>query len=346
MTYRYLGLCISGTEDICAQILARRLKDLCGLSLSGGSVDFTTAVPYSDLNLFCFNNIFRVLYTAPAAPTPEGLAGFLRSLPSAPVDWLACRDNPRGARTFRLVSSCCGQLVSVPKKAKASLEEKLRAESCLRPDRSLPDSEFWTMVRSDGQGWLLKRLSRHKAYDKLLSPGELHPELAYMLCWLSDPKPGDIICDPFCGHGAIPRERCRRFPYSEIFAFDTEERRLASARRKLPRRGNVHIKKQDALKLTEVLAPGTVDAFVTDPPWGLYQDVGMSLEEFYSRALAEMSACLKPGGRIVLLTAAKDALPAALKSAPGLSLAGRYDILVSGKKAGILLLKKGTLQKK
>ena len=54
---------------------------------------------------------------------------------------------------------------------------------------------------------------------------------------------------------------------------------------------------------------------------------------------------LKPGGRIVLLTAAKDALPAALKSAPGLSLAGRYDILVSGKKAGILLLKKGTLQK-
>ena len=340
MPYRYLGLCISGTEDVCAQILARRLKDLNGLSLSGGSVDFTTAVPYSYLNLFCFNNIFRVLYAAPAAPTPEGLGDFLRSVPGAPVDWPACRDNPKGTRTFRLVASCCGQLVSVPKRARSAVEDRLRAESGLRPDRSLPDSEFWAMVRSDGQAWLLKRLSRHKAYDKLLSPGELHPELAYMLCWLSDPRPGDTVCDPFCGHGAIPKERCRRLPFTEIFAFDTDGKMLASSREKLPRRENIRIKRQDALKLTEVFAPGSVDAFVTDPPWGLYQDVGMSIDEFYSRALGEMAACLKPDGRIVMLTAAKDALLGALESIPELALAERYDILVSGKKAGIFLLKK------
>ena len=53
-----------------------------------------------------------------------------------------------------------------------------------------------------------------------------------------------------------------------------------------------------------------------------------------------MSQCLKPGGCIVLLTAAKEALLHALNGTPELMLAERYDILVSGKKAGIFLLKK------
>lgn len=344
MIYRYFGLCIPGSEELCADILSRRLKDLCGLSLSGGSVDFSTAVPYSDLNLFCFNNIFRVLHTAPAAPTPQGLEAFLGSIPSAPADWAACRGNPKGARTFRLVTSCGGRLTSVPRKARSAVESKLSAESGLKPDRSLPDSEFWAMVRSDGQGWLLKRLTRHKAYDKLLSPGELHPELCYMMCWLSDPKPTDIVADPFCGHGAIPRERCKRFPFAQVYAFDTDGKMLASARQKLPRRENIYIGKQNALTLTEALAPSTVDVFITDPPWGLYQDVGMSLPEFYSRALREMSAALKPGGRIVLLTAAKEAMASALEGSPELSPAARYDILVSGKKAALFLLNKATLQ--
>lgn len=345
MLYRYLGLCIPGTEELCAKILARRLKGRAELSLSGGSVDFTCNLPYSDLNLFCFNNIFRVLYTAPAAPTSEGLGEFLRSIPGASVDWDACRGNPKGAHTFRLVCSCCGQLVSAPKKARAAVEDRLRKESGLRPDRSLPDSEFWAMVRSDGTGWLLKRLSRHKAYDKLLSPGQLHPELAYMLCWLSGPGPKDVVCDPFCGHGSIPLELCRRFPFGEIHAFDTDEAMLDSARAKLPRRDNIHIKKQDALNLSKVFPSGTVDAFITDPPWGLYRDVGMDIGEFYRRALSEMALCLGPWERIVLLTAAKDALLAAAESVPGLALTERYDILVSGKKAGIFLLTKRTLRK-
>lgn len=344
MIYRYLGLCIPGAEELCADILARRLKDMDGLTVSGGSVAFSTAVPYSDLNLFCFNNIFRVLYTAPAAPTPAGLENFLRAVLSAPADWSACRDNPKGTHTFRLVTSCCNRLTAVPRKTKSAAENRLRTESGLKPDRSLPDSEFWAMVRADGTGWLLKRLTRHKAYDKLLSPGELHPELCYMMCWLSDPKPRDIVADPFCGHGAIPLQRCKRFPFSHMYAFDTDDSMLASTRKKLPRRENIHIKKQDALALTEALLPNTVDAFITDPPWGLYQDVGMSLGEFYIRALSQMADCLKPGGRIVLLTAAKEALAAALDVLPSLTPAARYDILVSGKKAALLLLQKGTLQ--
>lgn len=345
MPLHYLGLCIPGTEELCSDILARRLKDLDSLTLSGGSVAFSTAVPYSDLNLFCFNNIFRVLYTAPSAPTPAGLEAFLRSIPCAPVDWAACSGNPKGTRTFRLVTSCCSRLVSVPQKVKSAVEGRLRTESGLKPDRSLPDSEFWAIVRADGRGWFLKRLTRHKAYDKLLSPGELHPELAYMMCWLSDPKPTDTVADPFCGHGAIPLQRCKRFPFSQLYAFDTDDRMLTSTRRKLPPRENIRIKRQDILTLNEAVSPGTVDAFITDPPWGLYQDVGIDLPEFYGQALANMAAALKPDGRIVLLTAAKEALVSALEATPGLSPSARYDILVSGKKAALFLIKKTALQR-
>lgn len=341
--YSYLGLCISGTEEIIGSILAARLPDLSGFSASGGAVRFSTAVPYSDLNLFCFNNLFRIIYSAQAPATASGLENFLRLLPSASIDWSPCREHPKKYKSFRLVTSCRGQLVSVSKKAKTAVEQKLQKESGLRPDRSLPDSEFWAVVRNDGNAYLLKRLTRHRAYDKLLAPGELHPELAYMLCWLSNPKPSDVVLDPFCGHGAIPSERARRFPFSQLYAFDLDGDMVAAARQKLPSRQDLLIKRQDALSLSAILPPESVDAVITDPPWGLYRDTGMELSQFYRKALREISAVLKPEGRLVLLTAAKDVLISVLDKLPSLTLLHRYDILVSGKKAGIFLMERKAL---
>ena len=66
----------------------------------------------------------------------------------------------------------------------------------------------------------------------------------------------------------------------------------------------------------------------------------MDLGEFYRRILAQLEEILAPGGRIVLLTAAKGELEAALEELPGLRLGERYDILVSGKKCGLFLLEK------
>lgn len=340
MRYQYLGLCVSGLEEVAANILCQRLKDLQDLRISGGAVGFSTDVPYNSLNLFCFNNLFQVVCSAPAAPTKTGLERFLRGLPSARGDWAACREHPKKFRTFRLVTSCQNQLVSMPKTVKTAVEQKLRVESGLAVDRSLPDSEFWAVVRSDGQAYLLKRLTRHRAYDKLLSPGELHPELAYLLCWLSEPRPGDVVVDPFCGYGSIPLQRCKRFSYAKLFAFDSDSQMVEITREKLPARENIRVERKNVLTLSQRLPPESVDAFITDPPWGIYREMELDLEEFYRLALGQMVRVLKPDGRIVLLTAAKAEQSRALEETPSLALTARYDILVSGKKAAVFVMEK------
>ncbi len=338
MPYTYFAQFIPGTEEIVAGLLRQRLKDLEIVSLSSGAGVFSTAVPYSSLNLFCFNNLFRVLYKGKAQPTPAGTEGFLRSLPSSPADWPAARENPAGHRTFRLMVSCKNQLIAVSRPARSALEKKLAAETRLRLDRSLPDSEFLVLVRADGSAYFLKRLTRHRAYDKLLHPGELHPELAYMLCWLTGPKPTDVVADPFCGYGSIPLQRAKRFPFASLLASDQNPEALAYARRQLGARPHVAIEQRDALHLG--LPPESLDAIITDPPWGLYGDQDLELPDFYQRMLGEFARLLRPGGRAVLLTAAKRELAQALENTATLRLVQRHDILVSGKKAAIFLLYK------
>ena len=102
---RYFGQFIPGAEAIVREILFQRLGEVPLPYLSGGAAEFETALPYSDLNLFCFHNLFQVLYSSSAEPNPAGLEKFLRSLPAAPADWDAARLHPAKCRSFRLVTA-------------------------------------------------------------------------------------------------------------------------------------------------------------------------------------------------------------------------------------------------
>lgn len=229
---RYFATFLSGAQEIVKSMLEERLKDLRLLSLLDGGVEFETAVLYGDLNLFCFQNVFQVLYAGPASGE-KPLNGFLKGLLSAPVDWDAAKRHPKNVKTFRLVTSCQNKLTAVDPGPRGALERQIARVSGLRVDKSRPDTEFWALSRSEGTCWFLKRLSRHTSYDKLLDPGELRPELAYIMCWLSRPSYTDVVLDPFCGYGAIPAQRCKRFPFSKVYAFDVNEKVLHRAGEKL-----------------------------------------------------------------------------------------------------------------
>lgn len=336
---RYFATFLSGAQELIEEILRERLRDLRLLSLLDGCVEFETEVPYSDLNLFCFHNVFRVVRRLdfPAGQgSPEVCA---RELLRSETDWKAAGENAKKIKTFRLVASQENHLVSLEPSLCRALEKRVSAASGLRLDRSRPDTEFWLLSRREGPCWFLKRLSRHTSYDKLLDPGELHPELAYLMCRLSSPRPEDTVLDPFCGYGAIPLQRCRRFPFSKMYAFDSDGRVLKRAGEKLGKRENLILEQRDALSLDKHLPPESVDAVITDPPWGLYQNLGTDLESFYQEAFAQLYRVLKPGGRLVVLTAKKEEFLRATKST-GFSPKREFHILVSGKKAGLYLMEK------
>ena len=333
----------AGAGPVIEEILKARSSELQVRLLLDGAAEFTTALPYSDLNFFCFHNLFQVLGSA---EREEPLDRFLREICSGavPVDWETACAHPQKVKSFRLVTSRQNQLVSVDKALLMRLERELARRSGMKVDRSRPDTEFWLLSRSEGRSYFLKRLSRHTAYDKLLHPGELHPEVAFLLCYLTKPLHTDVVADPFCGYGAIPKERCKRFPFQKLFAFDVSESALLLTRKALPDRETILAQKQDLFTLTQDRPElcGAVDAIITDPPWGLYEDVPGGLSEFYQKMLAAFSAMLKPGGRAAVLTARNEEFLGAVRAEPGFSLQRELHILVSGKKCGMYLLTRNT----
>jgi tRNA G10 N-methylase Trm11 len=229
----------------------------------------------------------------------------------------------------------------------AAVREDLRREaeryiasaSGLRPDRRNPAVEFWFLLRREG-AFFLRRLSHHRSWDKLLHPGELPPPLAWMLCKLSEPRPGERVADPFCGYGSIPASRLRHFPPAEMFASDIDRKALGSAKNKFTGKARHHcvFNHCDARDLPRFIPPASLDSIITDPPWGVYRD--MPIGDLYTQSLGIFSGLLRPGGRVVLLCGRGEELPEAAAQ-NGYTVTRNIPILVSGRKAVIYVLRTG-----
>ncbi len=237
---------------------------------------------------------------------------------------------PRG--TFRVIASLANQLVPLDSKIMEALEKRVAEKTKLRPNRSKPDHEFWLLERSEGYGFFALRVSHHKAYDKSLQKGELRPELANILCRLSEPAPNELFLDPFCGSGAIPIQRAKFFSSGLVIASDSDPKKVESLKERIKDLGlkkRVVVRRDDALKLARY-EDGSIHKIVTDPPWGHFVDVPTA--EFYPAMLHEFARVLRPDGKLVILTA--ESLPADER----LALSRKFDILVSGKKAAVYVM--------
>jgi tRNA G10 N-methylase Trm11 len=127
--------------------------------------------------------------------------------------------------------------------------------------------------------------------------------------------------------------------YKNILASDINHERMQTLKAKLKNFKNIFIFQEDALNLKSV-ADASVDSVVTDPLWGYYENKDADFNVFYTQMLQELSRVLKSKGVAVILTAKKDEFLTALNEVPTLSLQVKYDILVSGKKAGVYKLSK------
>jgi tRNA G10 N-methylase Trm11 len=109
---------------------------------------------------------------------------------------------------------------------------------------------------------------------------------------------------------------------------------------KLGLKDKIKIELVDALDLNS-LADNSVDKIVTDPPWGFYFGQGWDLSSFYTAMLKEFSRVIKPNGLMVILIAKKDIFENLLERFFNqLELVKKFNILVSGKKAGVYKIRK------
>jgi tRNA G10 N-methylase Trm11 len=166
------------------------------------------------------------------------------------------------------------------------------------------------------------------------------------------------MLDPFCGYGAIPAARLKYFPCQAVYAADSDAEKVKTTREKLqaaviqsavnapgkasapqvPLTAYTECRQADFTKRDYFLPAASIKKLVTDPPWGIY-DSETDTDKLYASLLLNCQRILMPGGMLVLLAARDTLLKTIFARAEykGVTLRETYDILVSGKKACVLV---------
>jgi predicted RNA methylase len=276
--------------------------------------------------------------------------GFARRLPSLAFG----RKRPSGAsagQSFRARVLVKNEPVAVRDDAITRLEAAFSLKTGMKTNRRGGGGELCVLIREDGEAFLLYRgPDRGINADRIIDPGpgELPARTARLLCECSSPRDEDLFLDPFAGGGSIPFQRALMAPFRLIFAQDIDPDRYALMRSRLsskalaPYKKRIFPKSRDARDLSS-FKDGSVTAIVTDPPWGSWEG-GISADEASGILPSFLSAArrvLAPGGRAVILLSRAMAVgirDSGRIGALGFREAERLDVLISGRKASVLIL--------
>jgi 16S rRNA G966 N2-methylase RsmD len=312
---RYLATFPAGTYALVVKHLKRfNLSELAIVGHDDSAVVFTSALqPERLIEIRYFTNVYLMVDVLKDVPKK-----FLKG------------------QYFHIVQLTNGEPQAIDAALRAELEERVSHELGLRVNTHLAQNHFYLIQRSSGEQLLTLRLPRAKFKRETLSPGQLRPELAHILCLAAGIKARNIVADLFAGSGAIPLEAVRGYGCKRVIAVDVTTH---PNRHQHPA---IEWHTADARNLS-FLSDQSVDRVVTDPPWGVYDDA-IDPQALYTGFLQEAERVLKPGGVAVLLTSYDGALQciAALKQ---LKLVGQWPVLVSGKKAIIFKLQKPLTQR-
>ncbi|MCZ0861541.1 methyltransferase domain-containing protein [Methanocorpusculum sp. MG] len=127
-------------------------------------------------------------------------------------------------------------------------------------------------------------------------PGVMMPLMARTMVNLTHVRPGELLCDPFCGTGGMLLET--ELMGVRSIGSDYDPEMLAGCRKNLPDGAYV---RADA---TQMPYPDSCfDAVATDLPYGQSTTIGAdSLDYLYVESLKEIRRILKKGGKAVVVT--------------------------------------------
>ena len=272
-------------------------------------------------------NAFVVHAATPRRALPAALASLAAALPR-----IRPGDSTGGG--FRVMYHVDGRLVPVERRAGRAVETAVARATGLRLARRGGGHEFWVVGRRGCPVlYLAERLPRRETGPP--PRGALSPGLSTLLVAASEPASGDVFLDPFAGSGALVAVRLRTPAHRVIYNDLHPPQRLPAT---LTGHGRVVLHTEDALSLPSIRA-GSVDAIVTDPPWGEhdrtlgdYATFATALSTSFARVLRSTT-----GRAVVLVTRRHETTVATALTAASLPVLDRYPLLVNGHPASALL---------
>ncbi len=319
-------LCPPGFEDIVAEAVRRELPRVSESVRTSGFVRVRTAASVKQLRAFpCATNVFAVIADVPRTAIDREVNSLRERLPTTPRSSLPRRG------TLRLRIHDDGQFASTISPETVALENALGSWSQLGVSRRGASLEVWLIRRSRMRSSLLAtRLSGGRPH---LARGRLRPEICAALARVEPLTAAELVLDPFAGSGAIGAA-CLEAGAKSVWLNDLDAKVARWAERQGMRWTNA-----DFHKLR--VATESIDAIVTDPPWGRYWRVKHGVENLYRDLGGVAKSWLRPGGALVLLTGAPDTAVELMLDAGKLRRELVLPVLVNGSKAKVLRARKG-----
>jgi 16S rRNA G966 N2-methylase RsmD len=352
-TGRYAATFAPGFEGVIDGLLDRYLPGAANLGVTSGFASFDYKGPLTDVaNLAFFNNAFLVLreWNTSASGFPDLVKA---SAGKSELPAFAAQISAHAGGPFRVRFSRENQFVSVDKSVMDYAEKFIARATGLHPDRFDPSIEFWYLVRREGKSIFAARISKKQSTEKYLEKGELRPEIVQLVTALARVGPEDrVLLDPFAGYGAIPEQLSRLQKGCVVYASDIDPELASHLARRFSGNSRVRVRVGDALDLSWI-ATASVDAIVTDPPWGFFDSDSYkgerSIEKLYAGMLASFDRVLSPRGRALVITGAKNEFRDAVLASASFAFCAeetrfRTDILINGKKSAVFeLWRKGEI---
>ena len=331
----FISSFITGFQDVVTQDLPCRLPGIKILNCFDGLIHYKYDGNSRDLEkIIYFNNTYFVLKTMKG----KGLnfQSLIGTVCSSKNYFLVNKG------TFRVRFQQENQFAKVDKNLVHRVEEYVLRNSKLQLDRLSPTNEIWFSIRREGFAFCGELISKREFTEKNLHKGELRPEIAYLMCCFAELEKGSVVADPFCGYGSIPVQLGKRFDCEKIYACDIDGELVRALRQAQgphdaqephdAQGSQVDVQQTDAFELPQI-EDKSLDAIVTDPPWGLWEDIP-DMEGFYKKMFESFKRVLKPEGKMIILSARTKELEAAAAS-QGVSLKKSLHTLVNGKKASL-----------
>ena len=339
MIYTYASSYITGLGKPIESILKSQIKDVSILKHLDGLIIYKTKFEFSKLQLRCFNNTYQVLaMDSTSAKIPYGTA-LKKFVNRNDLNLAGISNNTTLSKqkSFKILPLDGNSPTSINFDIVKDLELQLQHELKLNIGIKKHDFDIILLRRTEGLFLLLFKLTYNRLTEKDLKKGELRPELCHILSWISELKSNDIVIDPFCGHGSIPKEIVRTFNYNMLFACDIDADLINKFKLEFKKnKKNLFIKQRDALNLS-YFEDNFFDKIITDPPWNIYNSQEQDFSIFYQKMFKEFHRILKPNGICTILMGNVYDFEKALDF-NYFKLIAKYHILVNGKKANIYKL--------